>query len=133
VSHRKCEAKGRFLEWLRQTLALGDHPDRLVVKCNGRIVLLQTCRIEWIDAQGDYALLHVGKESYLTRDTLQSLESRLNPRKFVRIHRSSIINLDFVSEFKPIWSGDYRVSLRNGTRLTLSRAFRHRLQIARQG
>jgi len=133
VRHRlrggKSEAKGRFLEWLRQTLAAGDHPDRLVVKSNGRILLLQTCRIEWIEAQGDYALLHVGKDSYLTRATLESLESRLNPKRFVRIHRSSIINLDFVNEFKPIWSGDYRVFLRSGTQLTLSRAFRQKLQV----
>ena len=132
LRHGKSEAKGRFLEWLRQTLAAGDHPDRLVVKSNGRILLLHTCRIEWIEAQGDYALLHLGKNSYLIRDTLESLESRLNPRRFVRIHRSSIINLDFVSEFQPIWSGDYRVSLRNGTQLTLSRSFRHKLQAVPQ-
>jgi LytTr DNA-binding domain len=90
----------------------------------------QTCRIEWLEAQGDYVLLHAGKESYLIRETLQSLESRLNPRKFVRIHRSSIINLDFLNEFEPIASGDYRVSLRNGIQLTLSRSFRHKLHPA---
>lgn len=128
LHHRKSESRGRFLEWLRETVGAGDRPERLVVKSNGRIVLLQTGRIEWIEAQGDYALLHLGKESFLIRDTLQSLESRLNPKKFVRIHRSSIVNLDYVNELKPIWSGDYRISLRNGTQLTLSRAFRHKLQ-----
>jgi len=131
--HRnRRKPKGRFLEWLRQNTANGNSLDRLVVKSNGRILLLQTCRIEWIEAQGDYVLLHVGKDSYLIRDTLQSLESRLNPKKFVRIHRSSIVNLDFVNEFKPIWSGDYKVSLRNGTQLSLSRTFRHKLQAFHQ-
>lgn len=132
VHHGKSEPNGRFLEWLRQTAAVGENPDRLVVKTNGRILLLQTCRIEWIEAQGDYVLLHVGKDSYLTRDTMQALENRLNPRKFLRIHRSAIVNLEFVNEFKPIWSGDYKVFLRNGAQLTLSRAFRHKLQTVDQ-
>lgn len=128
LDRRHRGPKGRFLDWLRQNTANGNSFDRLVVKSNGRILILQTGRIEWIEAQGDYVLLHAGKESYLTRDTLQSLESRLNPKKFVRIHRSSIVNLEFVNEFEPISSGDYRVSLRSGTQLTLSRSFRHKLQ-----
>ena len=128
LDRRQREPKGRFLDWLRQNTANGNSADRLVVKSNGRILLLQTSRIEWIEAQGDYVLLHASKESYLIRDTLQSLDPRLNPQKFVRIHRSSIINLDFVNEFKPIASGDYRVSLRNGIQLTLSRSFRQKLQ-----
>lgn len=81
---------------------------------------------------GDYVLLHAGKDRFLTRDTMQALETRLNPQKFFRIHRSAIVNLDFLGEFKPIWSGAYRVILRNGTQLILSRAFRHKLQAFRQ-
>lgn len=124
----KSKPKPRFLEWLRHSFRAGHAPDRLVVKCNGRILLLPTARIEWIEAQGDYVLLHVGKDSFLIRETLQSLESRLSRRKFVRIHRSSIVNLDFVNEFRSIWSGDYAVFLRSGTRLTLTRAFRSKIQ-----
>jgi two-component system LytT family response regulator len=136
VRARLCQSKRnpktRFLEWLRHTAA-GGNPDRIVVKSNGRILFVQASKIEWVEAQGDYVLLHLGKESFLTRDTLQSFESRLNPRKFARIHRSSIINLDHVSEFKPIWSGDYKVILRDGTQLTLSRSFRQKLQLFAQG
>lgn len=132
VHHGKNEPNGRFLEWLCQTAAAGENPDRLVVKTDGRILLLHTCRIEWIEAQGDYVLLHAGKDSYLTRETMQALENRLNPRKFLRIHRSAIVNLEFVNEFKPVWSGDYKVFLRNGAQLTLSRAFRRKLQTVDQ-
>jgi two-component system LytT family response regulator len=120
------EPRTRFLEWLRQTSEAGRDPDRLVVKSNGRILFLPAIQIEWIEAQGDYAVVHA-KENHLVRDTMHGLESRLNPRRFVRIHRSAIINLDFVGEMKPIWSGDYRVTLRSGTELTWSRAFRRKL------
>ena len=124
------DPKRRFLQWLRQSTA--EHSDRLVVKSNGRIVLLPSAKVEWIEGEGDYVRLHLGKDSYLTRDTLQSMQARLNPQKFFRIHRSVIVNLDFVAEFRPLWAGDYRVLLRDGTELTLSRAYRHKLQSARK-
>lgn len=126
LRHSRRESKARFLDWLRQTTANGNCLDRLVVKTNGRILLLHTSQIEWIEAQGDYVLLHAGKDRFLIRDSMQAIESRLNPQKFFRIHRSTIVNLDFVNEFKSSWSGDYRVFLRSGTQLKLSRAFRHK-------
>jgi two-component system, LytTR family, response regulator len=132
VEHRHSQPNQRFLEWLRQGGPNARPTDRLTVKSNGRILLLETNRIEWIEAQGDYALLHVGSESYLTRDTMQALESRLNPRTFVRIHRSTIVNMEYVDGFKAIWSGDYKVFLRNGSQLTLSRSFRRKLQTLHQ-
>jgi two-component system, LytTR family, response regulator len=124
------DPKGRFLQWLRERTK--EHSDRLVIKSNGRIVLLPSAKIEWIEGQGDYVRVHLAKDSYLTRDTLQQMHARLNPQKFFRIHRSVIVNLDFIAEFHPLWAGDYKVLLRDGTELTLSRAYRQRLQSARQ-
>lgn len=132
LHQKRHSPKSRFVDWVRQAVGPQGQAERIVVRTNGKILLLPTSRIEWIEAQGDYVLLHAGKENYLSRDTMLSLESKLNPRKFVRIHRSTIVNLDFVDEFTPIWSGDYRVSLRDGKELTLSRAFRHRLPAIRQ-
>ena len=129
---QRHETRGRFLDWLHQNSRNNKCLDRLVIKANGRILLLQTNRIEWIEAQGDYVMVHAGKDNFLVRDKMHALESRLNPQKFLRIHRSAIVNLDFVNEFKPLWSGDYRVFLRNGMQLNLSRVFRHKLHSLRQ-
>jgi two-component system, LytTR family, response regulator len=122
------ENKTRLLAWMRQSLPAGQSPDRLVVKANGRIVLLDISHIEWIEAQGDYVLIHTDRENYLTRETMQAMESQLKDHRFVRIHRSAIVNLGAVAQLQPIWSGDYKVTLRSGEWLTWSRTFRPRPQ-----
>ena len=75
LRHSRRESKARFLDWLRQTTANGNCLDRLVVKTNGRILLLHTSQIEWIEAQGDYVLLHAGKDRFLIRDSMQAIET----------------------------------------------------------
>jgi len=120
------ESKPRFLDWMRKSFPSGSSADRLIVKVNGRIVVLDIDHIDWIEAQGDYVLIHTGRENYLTRETMQAMESHLKSRKFVRIHRSAIVNLGCVAQLQPIWSGDYKVILRSGVRLTWSRTFRPR-------
>jgi len=74
--------------------------------------------------------VHSGKKSHLLRETISSLESQLDPRKFLRIHRSSIVRIDRIQELQPWFHGEYRVILQNGTQLTLSRNYRERLQEA---
>jgi two-component system LytT family response regulator len=128
LGNHNRESKTRFLDWMRQSLPTGPSPGRLVVKANGRIVLLEISHIEWIEAQGDYVLIHTDRENYLTRETMQAMESHLKNHKFVRIHRSAIVNLGFVAQLHPIWSGDYKVTLRSGASLTWSRTFRPRQQ-----
>jgi two-component system, LytTR family, response regulator len=120
--------KMSFLGWLRQSVVDDKRPDRIVIKTGRRILLLETSRIEWVEAYGDYVKVHVGKQTYLTRDRMQRIEAKLNASKFVRVHRSAIVNLDFVSEFRPAQGGDYRLVLRDGTQLRLSRSYRHRIQ-----
>ena len=101
--------------------------ERLVVKTSGRVFFLKTEEIDWIEAQGKYVNIHVRKEEHLVREGMNSLESSLNPRKFVRIHKSSIVNVDHIAQLQPWFHGDYRVILRDGTTLTLSRRYRQNL------
>ncbi len=100
--------------------------ERLLVRADGRILFLRTEEIDWVGAQGNYAELHVGAEAYLVRETMGELEARLDPRRFLRVHRSTIVNLDRVRELRPWFGGDYRVVLLDGTELHLSRVYRGR-------
>ncbi len=103
-------------------------PDRLVFKENGRVVLLRTDSIDWVEADGNYVRLHAGGEAHYFRETLTGLEAQLPAEKFLRISRSAIVNLDRVKELQPLFYGDYSVILQNGTKLVLSRNFRDRLE-----
>jgi two-component system LytT family response regulator len=102
--------------------------DRLVVKSGGRLFFLRTDEIDWIEAAGNYVRLHVGTSSHLLRETMNSIEARLDPEKFFRIHRSRIVNMERIQEMQPWLNGEYAVVLRNGTRVTLSRGYREKLQ-----
>ena len=105
-----------------------DPAERIVVRDGGRTVFVALRDIDWIEAADYYVQLHVGAKSYLHREPLRDLESRLDPRRFVRIHRSTIIAIDRVAELRPSAHGDQRVRLRDGTDLKLSRARRGRLR-----
>ena len=102
--------------------------ERLVVKSGGRVFFLRTDEIDWIEAAGNYVRLHLGGESHLFRETMNHMEARLDSRQFVRIHRSRIVNTDRVKELQPWFNGEHVVILQNGTRLTLSRGYRDKLQ-----
>lgn len=100
---------------------------RLVIKSGGRSFFLRVEEIDWLEAADNYVRIHVSRESYLIRETLQSLEVRLDSSKFLRIHRSTLVNLDRIQELQPLFHGDYVVRLLDGTELTLSRNHRERL------
>ena len=102
--------------------------ERLVVKSGGRLFFLRTDEIDWIEAAGNYVRLHVGTDGHLLRETMTSIESRLNAEIFFRIHRSHIVNVERIKELQPWFNGEYVVILRNGTKLTLSRGYRDRVQ-----
>jgi two-component system LytT family response regulator len=102
--------------------------DRLVVKSGGRVFFLRTDEIDWIEAAGNYVRLHLTEDSHLFRETMNNMEARLDGRRFVRIHRSRIVNTDRIKELQPWFNGEYVVVLQNGTRLTLSRGYREKLQ-----
>lgn len=102
--------------------------DRLVVKSGGRLFFLRTDEIDWVQAAGNYVRLHVGSASHLLRETMNAIEGRLDPEKFFRIHRSRMVNMERIQEMQPWLNGEYAVLLRTGTRLTLSRGYREKLQ-----
>src|SRR3989338_5618990 len=100
---------------------LGRRPDRLLVPEGTRIVPLLVSSIAWINAEGDYARIHSGGKSYLVYRTLNDLEERLDPADFLRVHRSAIIRVDQIAEVKPADSGRHQLTLKDGTRLIVSR------------
>jgi two-component system, LytTR family, response regulator len=102
-------------------------PDRLVVKSGGRIFFIRADEIDWVDAAGNYVRLHVKGDAYLFRETMSAMEARLDPSRFVRIHRSHIVNADRIKELQP-GAGDHAVILRSGVKLPLSRGYKDRLQ-----
>jgi two-component system LytT family response regulator len=106
------------------------YSERLVVKTGGRVFFLNTDEIDWIEAEGNYVSIHTGKKAYLLRETITSLEAQLDPKDFVRIHRSAIANINRIKELQPWSHGEYHVILHDGTQLTLSRSFREKLQSA---
>ena len=102
--------------------------DRLAIKSGGKVVFVRTADVDWVEAADNYVNLHVGNESHMLRETMAAIEARLDPKRFMRISRSAMINLERVKELQPMFHGDYAVILRNGVRLSLSRGYREKLQ-----
>jgi len=102
-------------------------PGRLTVKSEGRVLFVNVQDIDWVEAADNYVALHVGRESHLLRDTMTALEARL-PKQFMRISRSTIVNTDRIKELQPLFHGEYAVILRDGTKLTLTRGYRDKLE-----
>jgi two-component system LytT family response regulator len=102
--------------------------ERLVVKSSGRLFFLRVEEIDWIESSGNYVCLHVGAESHLLRETMNGIEAKLDPARFIRIHRTAIVNIDRIKELQPLFHGEYDVVLRTGMTLTLSRGYRDRIQ-----
>jgi len=104
------------------------YQERLAIKSKGRIFFLKVEDIDWIEATGDYMRLHVGERSYLLRETMNDLAAKLDPEKFPRIHRSTIVNIERVRDIQPLFKGEHAVTLKDGTQLKLSRGYRNELQ-----
>ena len=121
------EIEERLLALLEHLRTGPNHVDRLLVKASGRVLFLKTDEIDWIEASGNYVRLHVGRESYLFRETMNAMEARLDPGKFLRIHRSTLVNIDRIKEMQPWFHGGLVVIHKNGTRVTASRTYKDRL------
>jgi len=100
---------------------------RLMVKTAGRISFLRTEEIDYVEAERDYVRIHNGGKKHLLREKISRLEQQLPADRFLRIHRSTIVNIDRIKEMQPLSYGEYSVILHDGTRLTLSRSFRERV------
>lgn len=101
---------------------------RLAVRKKDKEVLVAAEEIGWIEAAGNYAILHVGGEKHEIRSSLTRLEGELDPASFVRVHKSAIVNIGRVREVEPWFNGDYRIRLQDGTQVPLSRRYRARFE-----
>lgn len=134
VRHRAAEQVDerlhRLLSYLQTSSAVPAAPpahERILVKSSGEIFFLKAEEIDWIEAEGDYMKFHVGGKTHLMRETMARLESRLNPQQFIRIHRSTIVNVDRMRKLSPSFAGEYAVVLQDGTKLKLSRGYHERI------
>lgn len=105
----------------------GPYTARIVFKSRGRILLVPVSDIRWITAEENYVRICTGSETHLLRGTMTSLEQRLDPKLFLRVHRSAIVNLRYVKEIRSESRGDCRVHLVNGQQLAISRSYRARV------
>jgi len=108
-------------------LKRGPYTTRIVFKSRGRILFLPVSDIRWIGAEENYVRICTGTESHLLRETMTSIEQRLDPQHFLRVHRSAIVNLRYVKEVRTESRGDFIVHLINGQRLTMSRSYHARI------
>lgn len=123
----KPGADERLLALLESIKPAQDYLKRITVNTRGRLSFLETNKIDWVKAEGNYARLYVGPDTFHLRETISNLETQLDRAQFIRINRSTIVNINYIKELQQLFHGDYKVLLQDGTELTLSRRFRHRL------
>lgn len=125
---RRAFARAREDAAGRRNGGAGARADRLVVRSLGRVVFLKIEEIDYVEACGNYVRIFIGKDEHLLRETLQGLETRLDGRRFVRIHRSTLVNIERIRALEPLLHGDWSVHLQSGPVLTLSRSHRDRVR-----
>ncbi|HEX8265646.1 MAG TPA: response regulator [Pyrinomonadaceae bacterium] len=106
----------------------GEPIDRVAIKSRGRVYFLKTEEIDWVEGAGDYLSLHAGSQSHLIRESMGNFYAKLDPQKFLRIHRSAIVNIERIKDIRPLFKGEYDITLTNGKRLNSSKSYRHHLQ-----
>ena len=124
TSESPSEADNRKTERVAQKEPI----DRVAIKSSGRIYFLKIEEIDWVEGAGDYLSLHSGSQTHLIRETMGNFQAKLDPRKFLRIHRSTIVNIERIKDIRPLFKGEYVVTLTSGNRLKSSRSYRHELQ-----
>jgi two-component system, LytTR family, response regulator len=119
------ESISRIVEKIRRDRSF---PEWVLLKADGKNVFVKVKDIDWIESSRNNVRIHVGPTIYLLHETTSAIASRLDPKKFLRIHRSAIVNIERIKELHPWFNGDYAVILRDGTQLTLSSSYRDRLK-----
>ena len=124
-THRLNRQLAALLDDLKKA---NDHVERLAVKTSSGISFVSTNELHWVDAAGNYVRLNTQDgESHLLRETLTALEKRLDPKRFVRVHRSTIVNVEHIKEIRAQSHGEHLIIMETGQRLTLSRGYRERV------
>jgi two-component system, LytTR family, response regulator len=118
----------RDLEPLLQSLRSLRPLERFVVKDKKRIFFVPVSHVLWIEATGNYACIHTASDSHLLRETLTRLEEKLAPHHFIRVRKSAIVNSARISEIRPMFDGVYDIILAEGTVVTSSRRYAHKLR-----
>lgn len=103
-------------------------PERFAVRKRGKEIMVEVADIDWVEAAGNYAVLHVGGETLEIRSSLTKLEGELDPKRFVRVHKSYVVNVARIAEVTPWISGDWRIRLQDGAEVNLSRRYRQRFE-----
>jgi two-component system, LytTR family, response regulator len=114
----------RLLALLETRTAAAEHLSRITVRDRNRVRFVKTSEIDWIEASGNYVVLHSGKENHVVRETLAAFEQQLSPKEFVRVSRSAIVNLDRVQHIEPAFNNEHVIALADGTRLPMTRSLR---------
>lgn len=120
----RTDARGAFARLVTQLEADRPVTDRLAIKQDGRVIFLRTADIDWIETDGDHVRIHIGPHVYVHRATLTRMEERMPAGRFLRIHRSTLVNVERIRELQPWFQGDYVLILQDGTRLTSGRTYR---------
>jgi len=128
IQNQKNDSVGeQILSLLNENKSPEKYIERFIIKGNGRVFFLKAEEISWIEAEGNYVLLHTPQKKHIFREAISNLECKLDPQKFPRISRSAIVNLDYIRELQSWFRGDYKVLLRDGTELKLSHRYRQNL------
>jgi len=117
----------RLMEMLREFQPAPRYLERIIVKSAGRIQLIKSDDADWFQAAGNYIEIHVGSQTHMIRETMNHLETRLDPARFQRIHRCTMVNLDRIQEIHTYFNNEYVVILKDGTRLNMSRKYKDKL------
>jgi two-component system LytT family response regulator len=118
----------RLLRLLKDLRTPRRYLARFVVRGGGRLRLIDISQVDWIEAADNYVVLHAGTTAYTVRETMSRLADELDPERFVRVHRSTIVQIDRIVELLPTFHGDFVIVLHDGTRLNMSRSYREQVE-----
>lgn len=128
IAHsQEAEFRARVLQLLEEQQHRVTTWDRIAVRKDNRTIFLKPAEIDWAEAEGNYIRLHVGAQTHFLRETMHALETRLAGAKFIRINRSTLVNLESIREWQPLFHGDAVLMLQDGQKLTATRAYRDAL------
>jgi two-component system LytT family response regulator len=127
-SRSRTELQTGLSEFMRNFPKQEAYAERFMVRIKDKLVPIKSKDIDWIEAAGKYVILHSGQAQHMIRDSMKNMESRLNPAHFLRTHRSYMVNLDRILEVEPWFHGEYRIFLKGGKELPLSRTFREKFK-----
>lgn len=133
VLHQQGTHNHQLLNYLKESLPNEKHLEKVVVKDGGKIFFVKTKDIEWVESAGNYLKLHVGKNVHMIRETMNAFEQKLNPQEFVRVHRSSLVNIEAIDNLEGWGNTEFIITLQSGHKVQSGRSYyssiRQKLQL----